>query len=188
MLSSGWLASYSESVGGALHQQLQFLLFIFVGRVEGRVGWGGAKSLSVSIPGLNTSVFFFNGIRFLLLFYLSPLETMNFTPLHKIVKEGREFIFRYFTGGETSFQMMWNLIIFFTSCHVVKKRKKKKKKKVLAHDLQQFYSIFFSDESPPRFARIAIRQLRYFSGKNKKKKKWGAHGGRATPLPTTVDF
>ena len=28
---------------------------------------------------------------------LSPLETMNFTPLHKIVKEGREFIFRYFT-------------------------------------------------------------------------------------------
>ena len=26
-----------------------------------------------------------------------PFETINFTPLHKIVKEGREFIFQYFT-------------------------------------------------------------------------------------------
>ena len=33
----------------------------------------------------------------LFFFFLSPLETMNFTPLHKIVKEVREFIFRYFT-------------------------------------------------------------------------------------------
>ena len=32
-----------------------------------------------------------------ILLTLSPLETMNFTPLHKIVKEVREFIFRYFT-------------------------------------------------------------------------------------------
>ena len=34
-----------------------------------------------------------------------------------------------FMGGETSFQTMWNIFIFFTSCHVVKKEKKEGKKK-----------------------------------------------------------
>ena len=46
---------------------------------------------------LSLSFFFFFFSPFFLFIYLSPLETMNFTPLHKIVKEVREFIFRYFT-------------------------------------------------------------------------------------------
>ena len=40
---------------------------------------------------------FFEKKKLAIFFILSPLETMNFTPLHKIVKEVREFIFRYFT-------------------------------------------------------------------------------------------
>ena len=49
-------------------------------------------------------------------------------------------------------------------------KKKKKKKKKCSHTIAAVLLNIFSDESPPRFARIAIRQLRYFSGKNKKKK------------------
>ena len=84
-------------------------------------------------------------------------------------------------GGETSFQMMWNLIIFFTSCHVVKKRKKKKKKKVLAHDLQQFYSIFFQMSHHHGSHGSRSVNCGTFPGKTKKKKVGCARGSRYAP-------
>ena len=84
-------------------------------------------------------------------------------------------------GGETSFQMMWNLFIFFTSCHVVKKGKKKKKKKVLAHDLQMFYSIFFQMSHHHGSHGSRSVNCGTFPGEKKKKKVGCARGSRYAP-------
>ena len=80
-------------------------------------------------------------------------------------------------GGETSFQMMWNLFIFFTSCHVVKKHgsgkifciflsffenlgRKKKKIKIF-----RIFVFFFQDLSR------SLRSLKNPGKKRKKKEK-----------------
>ena len=90
------------------------------------------------------------------------------------------FFFFFFSGEEQAFSQIV-IMIWFSG---ILEKKKKKKKSARTRSADVLLNIF-SDESPPRFARIAIRQLRYFSGKNKKKKSWVRTGValRAYRLP-----